>query len=52
MIKLEGKQPLIAKGHFHFSIVDYKPPTYNNGAYIYPDWAIGEFKCRELSLSQ
>ena len=23
-----------------FSMVDYKPPTYNKDEYIYPDWAI------------
>lgn len=24
-----------------FSMVDYKRPSYNNGEYAYPDWAIG-----------
>ncbi|XP_066964111.1 uncharacterized protein [Macrobrachium rosenbergii] len=33
--------PLLIMAIWIFSIVDYKRPTYNNGEYQFPDWAVG-----------
>lgn len=32
--------PLMIFALWVFLIIDYEPPTYNNGAYHYPQWAI------------
>lgn len=33
--------PILILTIWIFSMVDYKRPSYNNGEYAYPDWAIG-----------
>lgn len=32
--------PIMIFALWVFSIIDYEPPTYNNGVYHYPPWAI------------